>query len=290
MGKAAVTGMSAVRPRRTHVVTCTDTRAALRVAQPQSQQMAQPIGATLVATSCSWSTEASGHAAWTVPRARANCRSSERAAGAEGTVPQQGCHHSRPDRSRRRRRRRWSKHPIQQSYGPPETAACVSFGQYSISTPGPITTPLGHRAPPKLQRLFGAFGGFAIAGEPRCSEHLAPPGMTKHSVGKLRSAPYRSEAYGDRRSVDRSAAPGIGQQEGARDPTTPPKKLLESFPVHGVAAYPGERHRLERRRLDVNHFDRLLHVHGQLTALDCVRWRMAVFAGKATDFNDNGQP
>ncbi len=44
--------------------------------------------ATLGATSCSWATGVTGHAARTAPWARARWRSSERAVGAEGTVSQ----------------------------------------------------------------------------------------------------------------------------------------------------------------------------------------------------------
>lgn len=63
------------------LVTCADTRTVWRAAQ----HLAQQTGATLAATSCSWTT---GHAARTAPWAWARWRSSDRAAGTEGTVSQ----------------------------------------------------------------------------------------------------------------------------------------------------------------------------------------------------------
>lgn len=69
-------GMSAGRPRRNRVVTCTATATILRAAQHLAQPLAQQADATLAATSGSWSPEARGHAAWTAPWARASWRSS----------------------------------------------------------------------------------------------------------------------------------------------------------------------------------------------------------------------
>lgn len=90
MGKAAATGMSAIRPRRNRVVACANAETVRWVAHPwrnlQRNGQAQP----LPQPRAPGRPRRPGHAARTAPRARTIWRSSVRAAGTEGAVSQYG--------------------------------------------------------------------------------------------------------------------------------------------------------------------------------------------------------